>query len=345
MIHKMSPKIAIFLLMLLPAVVLQCRGFRDNDDLVEITGVTMGRIQYNIKYFQEDGIDLKASVDSLLAIWNQSLSTYIPDSEISKFNADSCFQFDSPYFFPVLETSKTVYEATDGAFDPTVGPLVNAFGFGPEESMSPDSATVDSLMQFVGFDKVSFDDQRVCKSIRGVALDFSAVAKGYAVDVVADYLTKRGVRDLLVEIGGELVCMGKKPDGSLWRTAIEDPTVEVFERKILAVLEITDKAVATSGNYRSYYVRNGRRYVHTLNPKTGYPIEHSLLSATVIADDCMTADAYATAFMVMGVDGARRILEANDALEGYLIFSTSEGLSTFATDGIAHQITRMDAKD
>ena len=319
----------------------------DKLQMVEISGTTMGTIGYSIKYFNKDGTNYAQGIDSLLKVWNNSLSTYIPESEISRFNkGNNCFEFESEYFLPVLKASKTVYEISNGAFDPTVGPLVNAWGFGPDKSMVPDSSVVDSLINLVGFDKIKFDDRKVCKDIPEVKLDFSAIAKGYAVDVIAEFIESKEIKNLLVEIGGELVCKGVKNGGKLWRTAIEDPTVEVFERKILAVAELLDRAVATSGNYRNYYVRDGKKYVHTINPATGYPISHSLLSASVFAENCMIADAYATAFMVLGLDKSKKILQEDPSLDAYLIYSHQNGeLATFVTKGIEKNIEVVDVQD
>jgi FAD:protein FMN transferase len=333
-------------LLLLLFVVWKMRRPTPEGRMVELSGVTMGKIGYKVKYLHPEGFNLQQEVDSLLQIWNRALSTYIPDSEISRFNRDSCFTFESPWFLPVLRASRAVHRATGGAFDPTVGPLVNAWGFGPEEPIAPDSSRIDSLLLLVGFDKIVFDEHQVCKSRRGMQLDFSAVAKGYAVDVVAAYLEAQGIANYLVEIGGELYCEGHKDGGKLWRTAIEDPMVEVFDQQIYAVVDITNRAIATSGNYRNYYVRDGVRYVHTIQPTTGYPIVHSLLSASVFAGDCMTADAYATGFMVMGLRKAIEVLDRHPELDAYLLYQDAEGeLQAYVTQGIANQITRVDAAD
>ncbi|MCK5701003.1 MAG: FAD:protein FMN transferase, partial [Cyclobacteriaceae bacterium] len=275
------------------------------------------------------------------------LSTYIPESEISRFNnGTDCSEFESDYFLPVLKSSQEVYVSSGGAFDPTVGPLVNAWGFGPDKSMVPDSSVVDSLMQLVGYDKIHFDEEKVCKDVPKMKLDFSAIAKGYAVDVVADFLETNGIKNLLVEIGGELICRGTKNDEKPWRTAIEDPSVEVYEQKILAVVNLKNRAVATSGNYRNYYVRDGVKYVHTINPSTGYPISHTLLSASVFADNCMIADAYATAFMVLGVEKSKAVLSKNKSLDAYLIYSGEDGeLSTYITEGIVDKLEKLDVQD
>ena len=315
--------------------------------MVELSGTTMGTIGYSIKYFNENKEDYGDEIDSLLIVWNQSLSTYIPSSEISRFNSGKgCFAFESKYFLPVIKASKEVYDNSNGAFDPTVGPLVNAWGFGPDKSMVPDSSRVDSLMHLVGYDKIHFDEAQVCKDVPDLKLDFSAIAKGYAVDVVADYLESKGIENMLVEIGGELLCKGTKNDNLPWRTAIEDPSVEVYERKYLAVVELKDMAVATSGNYRNYYVRDGITYVHTIDPSTGYPISHTLLSASVFAKNCMLADAYATAFMVLGVEKSKAVLNKNPSLDAFLVYSGEDGeLATYATEGIASNVEMTNVQD
>lgn len=336
----------VFLVILVFAVWKYRESKKDDLQLVEITGMTMGTIGYSIKYFSEDGLNYGSQIDSLLKVWNLSLSTYIPESEISRFNTgEHCFQFESDFFLPVLEASKVVFEKSQGGFDPTIGPIVNAWGFGPDKSMTPDSAKVDSLRSYVGFDKISIETTRVCKSNPGIKLDFSAIAKGNAVDVVADFLDSKGIENLLVEIGGEIVCRGSKPGNAPWVTAIEDPTVEIHEREILALVELYNKAIATSGNYRNYYVKDGRTYAHTIDPSTGYPVFHSLLSATVFADNCMIADAYATAFMVIGLEKAKQILDSDPSLDAYLIYTNdADEIKTFVTNGIADHIQKYDAE-
>jgi FAD:protein FMN transferase len=335
-------------LILIVFIVWKCRKAESESvTMVELSGTTMGSITYSIKYFSESGNNYQAEVDSLLKVWNMSLSTYIPKSEISRFNSGAdCFEYESKYFYPVVKTAEEVYEKTNGAFDPTVGPIVNAWGFGPDKSMAPDSATVDSLLVLVGYDKIHFDENKVCKDIPGMKLDFSAIAKGYAVDVVADFLIEKGAKSLLVEIGGEVICKGKKINGDPWRMAIEDPTVEIYDRKILAVANLVDRAVATSGNYRNYYVKDGKKYTHTINPSTGYPTSHLLLSASVFADNCMKADAYATAFMVLGTEKAKEILAKDSTLDAFLIYSGEHGeLETYASPGIKSAIEILPMED
>ena len=310
--------------------------FRQNsEELKKVTfnGETMGTY-YNIIYLHPEATNYKVTIDSLLVEWNKSLSTYISDSEISQFNKKDSFKFNSPYFYPVLVKSKQVYEATNGAFDPTVMPLVNAWGFGPEENELPDSVQIDELKKLVGFNKILFDSFEVRKSLSGMSLDFSAIAKGYGVDVVGELLESKGVENYLVDIGGEISCIGLNDRGTPWTTGIEDPSVDIFDRKIKAIIEVTDKGIATSGNYRNFYVKDGKKYAHTISPYTGYPVEHSMLSATVIAGECMTADAFATAFMVLGIEESIPIINDHPEMDAYFIFSDNDGaIKTFMTDG------------
>jgi thiamine biosynthesis lipoprotein len=300
---------------------------------VSFNGQTMGTY-YNIIYLHSDGKNLKNGIDSLLVNWNMTLSTYISNSEISQFNRNNELYFNSPYFYPVLLKSKEIYQATDGAFDPTIMPLVNAWGFGPEENEMPDSSKVSDLLKLIGFNNILFDSIKVSKRFPGIQLDFSAIAKGYGVDVVGDFLEENGITNYLIDIGGEISCKGINDRGVPWTTGIEDPNVEFIERKIKAIIEVTDKALATSGNYRNFYIKGDRKYAHTISPYTGFPVQHSLLSVTVIADNCMTADGFATAFMVMGVDEAKQIVQKHPELDAYFIFSDEVGdIKTFMTDG------------
>lgn len=304
--------------------------------MANFSGKTMGPIKYNVTYFDEQKRDFSSQVDSLLKNFNKAMSTYIVDSEISEFNRDTAFKFDSPYFWPILVNSKKIYDLTGGAFDPTVMPLVNAWGFGPDKQMKYDSAYVDSLMQFVGFDKIEFDREMVLKNDARVQLDFSASAKGYGVDIVAGYLESKGINNMLVEIGGEVVAKGKNlKTGNPWSIGILDPDSDQINQFYTAVVSVENRAMATSGNYFNYHIVDGVKYSHTISPFTGFPIIHPLLSASVFAEDCMTADALATAFMVLGHEKAIEILKANPDLDGYLIYSDAEGnRKTYASDGI-----------
>lgn len=302
------------------------------------TGKTMGT-SYSVVYLDE--ADYQPAIDSLLQAFNQSLSTYIPESEISRLNREALIKYESPFFYPVLKKTKEIYTATKGAFDPTVGPLVNAWGFGPEGRQQPSDARIDSLLQLVSFDSVFFDSISVCKMLPGMQLDFSAIAKGYGVDVVFDFLRDKGIENIFVEIGGEVRVRGVNAEGKPWRIGINTPSEDLQEQQQLqAFVDLYNRAIATSGNYRNYYELDGKKFSHTISPKTGRPVRHSLLSASVFAPDCMTADAYATACMVLGTKEAQRLAQENPALDMYLIYADSAGqMQTWASAGIREQIT------
>jgi len=325
-----------WILIVTAAVILLVRYINLNKELepVKVEGITMGNIAYKALYIDDQRRYFKNEMDSILEAFNQSLSTYIPSSEISRLNQTQALTFTSDFFLPVLQVSKTVYRQSNGSFDPTVGPLVNAWGFGPEEPiLKLDSASVDSLLQFVGFNQVIFNDSSVSIN-EGMKLDFSAIAKGYAVDVLGDYLEQNDISNYLVEIGGEVKCSVTK-NGKDWVVGIDDPSVQKNERRLFTTIELKDKATATSGNYRKYYVRGGKRYSHTIDPKTGYPVDHNLMSASVFAETCMEADAYATAFMVMGFDKSKLLIDEIKAIEAFLIYSDENGaLKTYASPGI-----------
>jgi FAD:protein FMN transferase len=309
---------------------------------IALQGSTMGT-SYSVRYLDAQGRNLKPGIDSLLLAFNNSLSTYIPDSEISRFNQDALLKYESPFLYPVLQKSKEVYQKTGGAFDPTVGPLVNAWGFGPQGRQTPSASLVDSLRRLVSYDSIFFDSLAVCKLKQGVQLDFSAIAKGYGVDVVADYIRSRGIEHLFVEIGGEVVAQGLNDRGTPWQVGINVPSEDPGEQaQPQAIVSLRDRALATSGNYRNFYEKGGIKYSHTISPVSGQPVRHSLLSASVIAADCMTADAYATAFMVMGMEKARQLLDREPELQAYFIYSDADGkLQSWATPGIADQIKNV----
>lgn len=311
-----------------------------NDGIkLQITGTTMGKIVYNVTYLDEQKRGLKSGIDSVLVAFNQSLSTYIPDSEISIFNKQQKIAFQSSFFYPILNKSQEVYKNTQGAFDPTIGPLINAWGFGFKKAQKG-IIPVDSLKQFIGFDKyLKFDQQQLSATKPGIMLDFSAIAKGYAVDVVAEYLVSQGVNDYAVEIGGEVRCAGKNNRGKTWLFGVKNPQYKENKQggkksSVFAAIYLENKAMATSGNYENFYIKNGKKYAHTIDPQTGYPVEHSLLSASVLANDCMSADAYATAFMVMGLEKAKKLLAAHEDLDAFLIYADDKGeLQSYTTEG------------
>ena len=262
--------------------------------------------------------DIRAAllqVDSALSMFNQQ-------SVISRIN-QSDGGATNQMFLDVYKKAIQVSQETDGAFDITVAPLVNAWGFGFKKGAMPTPQQVDSIRQFVGWKKVSLKGTTIHKTDRRVMLDCSAIAKGYGVDVAANVLSDKGITNYMVEIGGEIITHGISPKRLPWKVGVIKPTDDSLAtgNEYQTILNVTDKAMATSGNYRNFYYKGGKRYAHTIDPKTGYPVQHSLLSATVLASDCATADAYATSFMVMGLQGAQRLLERHKELMAYLIYS------------------------
>jgi FAD:protein FMN transferase len=323
-----------FFVIFIGFIIVGCKDDAPIKQKMVVEGFAQGTT-YNVTYISKNGVNHQRSIDSMLIEIDNSLSTYQKRSVISKFNqADSVFEVDQ-MFMDVFQISKDVYTASNGAFDPTVAPVVNSWGFGFENLHSTDSSVIDSLIQFVDFNKIAVVDNKVTKATKGMMLDFNAVAQGYSVDVLAELLESRGIENYLVEVGGELKAKGLNMNDTLWRIGIDRPLPDLKEREIEAIVNLENKALATSGNYRKFYEKDGLKYSHTINPKTGYPVNHNLLSATVVTDNCGVADAYATVFMVVGLDEAKKILTQNKTLEALLIYSDENGeLQTFTTDGL-----------
>ncbi len=315
-----------------------------NSKLIWINGKTMGPIIYNVKYFDAQQRNLKPQIDSLLQVFNQSLSTYIPNSEISQFNQTDSFSFKSPYFLPALKVAKEVYQMTDGAFDPSIGPLIDVWGFGPGKQEQHDSTFIDSLRNMVGYDKILFDEKSVSKKDHRVTISFSASAKGYGVDVVAKYLESKGIENLFVEIGGEVRVKGiNKANGKQWTIGILDPDSDEITQFQYAIVTLKDRSMATSGNYFNYHEVDGIKYGHTIDPKSGFPIRHHLLSASVFTENCETADALATAFMVMGTKKTIEFLEAHPQYDAFLIYNNEDGkMNDYATKGVIDLIKKSE---
>lgn len=279
---------------------------------------------YNITYQHDHS--LKNEIEAELKKVDNSLSPFNKHSIISKINRNEDVEVDK-MFTDVFTLAMQVSKETDGAFDITVAPLVNLWGFGFKNDTTPSKVVVDSLRGFVGYDKVSLVKKKVVKKDKRTMLDCSAIAKGYGSDVIAAYLRGRGIDNYMVEIGGEVVTRGVNNKRLPWRIGVTKPTDDSLSanKELQTVLNITDKAMATSGNYRNFYYKNGRKYAHTIDPKTGFPVQHSILSATVIADNCAMADAYATSFMVLGLTKAKAILERHPELLAYFIYSDGHG--------------------
>ena len=245
------------------------------------------------------------------------------------------------YFSDVFNKSIEVSEKTKGLFDVTVAPVVNAYGFGFAKREKVNQVLIDSLLKFIGYKKVRLEGKKLVKEIPQVMLDFNAIAQGYTVDVLAGFLESKGISNYLVEVGGELRARGKKLDGSNWTVGIEQPDENIADgASINAVIKIKDKSLATSGNYKKFYVEDGKKYAHIIDPFTGYPAKNNLLSATVIAESCMTADAYATAFMVMGLEKSKQFLSENKDLnlEVYFIYDDNGVWKTYTSEKFEENI-------
>ncbi len=279
---------------------------------------------YNITYQHDKDL----SKEILLALNNvdSSLSMFNPQSTLSQLNRNENPPLDKQLLY-ILPRAEKVSLATDGAFDITIAPLVNAWGFGFRDETWPSQSIIDSIKAFVGYDKIRVKGQHLEKDDPRVMLDLSAIAKGYGADVVAQVMDKNKVRNYMVELGGDLVAKGKSSSGEAWRIGVAKPddAPEGIGQDFQCVLSLSDCAVATSGNYRNFFYRDGIKYAHTIDPHTGHPTQHNILSATIIAPYCYEADAYATATMVLGLDKARDILSKQKNLEAYIIYSLPSG--------------------
>ncbi|MGD9992515.1 MAG: FAD:protein FMN transferase [Salinivirgaceae bacterium] len=327
----------LFIALIVPILISSCT---QKPSYIKNEGYVFGTT-YHFTY--ESKTNLEPELKALLNEFNRSLSTYDPNSIISRINKNDTAVVADSFFMQCFEKSMEISKITDGAFDLTVAPVVNAWGFGFDESKKADAALIDSLMHFVGYEKVKMENRRIIKQHPGTMLDASAVAKGQGVDVAANYLEKLGIQNYMVEIGGEVRVKGINASGSLWKIGIDKPIEDInaTNRELQDVVLLKNKSMATSGNYRQFYEKDGVIYSHTINPKTGYPARHSLLSASVVADDCMTADAFATAFMVMGIDKSIALSRELDYLEVYFIYADSSNtMQTYASEKFKELIAR-----
>lgn len=295
----------------------------DKPENIKLTGPVFGTA-FNIQYTAEDDVNYITQIDSLFDVVNKSLSTYLPNSDISRLNRNEDVVIDK-HFKRVFQASKDIYRLTEGTFDPTIGNVVNAWNFGAEKNkFLTDSTTIDSLVQFVGFNRVGLKNNKIIKPNTSY-LEFNAIAKGYGIDLIGEFLESKGVDNYLVDIGGDLRVSGinqerQKP----WSVGIDDPNFDGTQ-SYSKVISLMKGAMATSGTYRKFNLdQDGRRYAHIINTKTGYPSKTNILSVSVIAPDCMTADGYATAFQAMGIEGIKEFLVRHDELKVYLIYEDEE---------------------
>ncbi|MDU2328915.1 FAD:protein FMN transferase [Prevotella bivia] len=295
---------------------------------------------YHITY-QNDN-NLKQNIEAELDKVNKTFSTFDSTSIISLINQNKPVKIND-MFAEIFDLSEEISTETEGAFDITVAPLVNVWGFGFKSGQKPTKEKIDSLRLLVGYNKVKLYENGVKKKNPKIMLDCSAVAKGYGSDIVARYLRDQGVKNFMVEIGGEIVTSGLSENRLPWKIGVTKPSDNKTDmnQEVETILNVTDKAMATSGNYRNFYYKGGKKYAHTIDPKTGYPVQHSLLSATVLAKNCATADAYATSFMVMGVEKAEALLEKHPELMAYFIYAGPKGeLKTWYSPSMKDKIAQ-----
>jgi FAD:protein FMN transferase len=306
---------------LIALLVLVCFSCKQEPKNTKLSGSVFGT-SYHVIYDSE--VNYEKQFDSLFYVINKSMSTYHVNSDISKLNRNESVHVDTN-FVKVFRASQVIYKATEGAFDPTIGAIVNAWDFGPEGKIANiDSLKIDSLMVSVGLNKVNLLDTKISKPA-GTFLDFNAIAKGYGVDVIGEFLESRNIKNYLVEIGGEIRARGKNVEkGTPWKVGIETPNFD-DQQSILEAIEVYDEAMATSGTYRKFKVDSlGNRYAHIIDAKTGYPSKTNVLSVSVIAKDCMTADAYATAFKAMGIENVTAFLKSHPELKVFFIFENDK---------------------
>lgn len=296
-------------------------------------GLVFGTM-YKITYQSDE--NLKNEIEAELEKVNQSLSPFSKESVITHINQNTDLTADSLFTY-VFQLAKQISEETHGAFDITVAPLVNAWGFGFKNATQIDSLTIDSIRQFVGIDKVRMENGKVIKDDPRLMLDCSAIAKGFGVNCVARLFDRKGIKNYMIDIGGELVMKGENAQMNTWRIGINKPIDDslAVNQELQTILEISNAGMATSGNYRNFYYKDGKKYAHTIDPRTGYPVQHNILSSTVVAKDCATADAYATSFMVLGLDSAKAVCNAHPELDAYFIYSKDNGeTGVYFTEGM-----------
>ena len=314
-----------YLVFILTMVMVACQP-SVNEKVYLIEGEAQGST-YHIKYIAERDENLKPAIDSILEVIDRSMSTYRPDSAISKINQGDTTVVVDEHFRKVFEASQQIWQESEGLFDPTVGVLVNAWGFGKQKISEADLPTdkkIDSLRKYVGFDKVALTEKNLIKKrYTEILFDFNAIAQGYTSDVVANYLSARGIKNYIVEIAGEMYLKGKNTvEDKSWTIGVENPLKPLDDRDLVATIQFTNQGLATSGNYRKVWTdSNGRKYVHSINPLTGRATQSDVLSATVVAPSTMLADGYATMFMVMGLAKSKAFLEKHPNLAVLLVYS------------------------
>lgn len=317
------------------AFILYSININAQDSPIRLNGFAQGTT-YSVVYFDKENRNFQIEIEKILKDFDKSCSIYDSTSIISKINRNLPNIIIDDNFRICFNKAMEVAKATDGAFDITVGPLVNAWGFGFKNREKIDSMRIKELLTHVGYEKISIKNNQVVKSDPKIIIDLNGIAQGYSVDLVSNFLISKNIESFIVEIGGEVYAKGKKPNGDFWKAGVEKPTEnQQNTNELKAIAKLENMALTTAGNYRKFYIENGVRYSHTINPKTGYPARNTLLSASVFAKDCLTADAYDTPFMVMGLEKTIAFLKEHKELEAYLIYSDENGnLKTYETEGL-----------
>jgi thiamine biosynthesis lipoprotein len=325
----------IFLSFLL--IFFSCSSEKNNKVLVTNTGDTQGTF-YHIKYLIKDGVNLQPRIENILSSVDSSLSTYVPYSLISKINYRQDNIVDS-LFETVFNCAQLVHKQTEGAFDCSIAPLVNAWGFGFEKKQNLDSLKIKKILKNIGFDKIYIKNDSL-NIPKNMMIDFNALAQGFTVDLIAKFLDDNSITDYLIEIGGELKSKGSNASDKIWRVGVDKPIDEIdLQDRFQFIMKLENKSIATSGNYRKYFEENGKKYSHTISPFNGYPVMNNFLSVSVIHDDCMLADAYATAFMVMGKSKTLKFLDNFPEIEAYIVYTDKNGkFKTYISEKMVSRI-------
>lgn len=295
---------------------------------------------YSIKYEHPEGKDIQEDINTELQRLSKIFSHYEKEATISKVNKNIETELEDE-FIACFERSMEISKLTNGAFDITAGPLISAWGFGPEERQKMTPEMVEALKDLIGYQKIKIEGDKVVKEFPEMTINMSAIAKGYTCDLMGDFLSQKGCSNYLIDIGGEVVAKGMNDKGKIWTIAIQEPNEDPFKREWNDAIRLEDKAMATSGNYLNFYEVDGKKFAHTIDPISGYPVQHSLLSATVVAPDCMTADAFATAFMVLGKDIGIEIARLVPEMEFYFIYADESGENqVYMSDGFGEMLLK-----
>lgn len=336
MINSALPKNIIFTCIVFIGIT-SCTS-QQSESYSEFSGNTQGTTYRIIAKHSLNADSLGQEIQLLLENFEGVFSNYNPHSLISQSNSQKNFQFTDSSFFYFIKKSHFFYVLTQGAFDITIAPIANAWKFGyANDSIMPSKDSITQIMKYVGMNLITFDSTHIIKKDKRTQIISNAIAKGYTCDIIAEYFTSLGIKDFLIDVGGEMRVQGINPRGKLWQIGIQTPQEGASSTDFMLIVPLNNKSIATSGNYRKYYIKNGKKYSHTINPKTGYPVTHNLLSATIITEECIDADALATSCMVMGLEKSKEFLNSHQKYQGILIFEKSDSLQTYMTPGISEK--------